>query len=92
MLHEIHPQHPFQTDRRAAVAFLRIVRLDHAAQIRPWNHPLHRLQERIALGRPAVLLVLGVLIIGHREGLLLHVIDNAESASSVDLISVALVS
>ena len=32
MLHEVHAQHALQTDRRAPVAGLRVVRLDHRAQ------------------------------------------------------------
>src|SRR5207245_10463401 len=56
----------------------------------PGDDLRHRSQERITLRRPAVALVLGVLISGHRQGLLLHVKDDACGMPAVDLISVAL--
>ncbi|MBK7514806.1 MAG: M23 family metallopeptidase [Betaproteobacteria bacterium] len=51
---------------------------------------LHRREEHVASGRPAVLFVLRVLISSHGKGLLLHVGVNAWSVLAVDLISVAL--
>ena len=41
MLQEIDAQHPLDPDRRAAIARLRIERLDQPAQRRPRNHALH---------------------------------------------------
>jgi hypothetical protein len=72
VLHEVHPQHALQPDRRAAVAGLGVVRLDHLAQRLPRDDLVHRGQEHIALGRSAVLLEPGALIGGCGKGLLLH--------------------
>jgi hypothetical protein len=67
------------------------VRLDHAAQLGPGHDLLHRGKEQIAPGRAAILLVLGVLIGGQREGLLPHAPINAYGVPcGADLISVAL--
>ena len=41
LLQKIDAQHPLDPDRRAAIAGLRIDRLDQPAQRRPRNHPLH---------------------------------------------------
>jgi hypothetical protein len=72
VLHEVHPQHALQPDGRAAVAGLRLVRLDHAAKRVRRHHALHRGQEHVAPRRLAVLFVRRVLVGGHGEGLLLH--------------------
>jgi hypothetical protein len=41
VLQEIKAQHPLDPDRRAAIAWLRIKRLDQLAQRRPRHYPLH---------------------------------------------------
>ncbi len=45
VLQEVHPQHPLQPDRRAAVAGLGVERLDQRAQFAPRHHLLHLGQE-----------------------------------------------
>ncbi len=90
VLHEVHPQHALQPHRGTTVARLRVVRLDHPAQLTPRHDLLHRRQERISPRRPAVLFVLRVLIDAYCQGLLLHVEDDACSMPAGDLISIAL--
>ena len=46
VLQEIDAQHPLDPDRRAAIARLRIERLDQCAQRRPRHNPLHFCQKR----------------------------------------------
>src|SRR6478735_9394773 len=46
LLQEINTQHPLDPDRRAAIARLRIERLDQRAQRRPRHHPLHLGKKR----------------------------------------------
>src|SRR5215472_7205209 len=46
VLHEIDAQHPLDPDRRAAIARLRIDRLDQPAQRRPRHNPLRLGQKR----------------------------------------------
>ena len=88
--HEVHARHALQTDRRAALAVLRDVRLDNAAQLRPRNNLLHRRQDGFAPDRLAVPLVLRDVRGGHGEGLLLHAGINAGGVQEGDLINVAL--
>jgi len=54
VLQEIDAQHPLDPDRRAAIARLRIERLDQRAQRRPRHYALHlgekcRLPRRLAV-------------------------------------------
>jgi hypothetical protein len=72
VLHQIHPKHALQAHRRATVARLWVVRLDHLAQRGPRHDLLHRRQEGVAPGRAAVQLILRVVVGGHGKGLLLH--------------------
>jgi len=67
------------------------VRLNHRAKRGPRDDLLHRRQEHIALGWPAVLFVLRVLVGGHGQGQLLHAMVNAPDLLADDLISVSLV-
>jgi len=62
VLHEIHPQHPFQSHRGAALAGLGIVRCDHRAQGRPRHQRLHPRQEHIAPGRATMLFKAALLV------------------------------
>lgn len=68
---------------------LRIVRLDHAAQLRPRDDLLHSGQERIGIGRAPVLPKHSAFISGYRKGLELHVLPKANGPDSVNLFSVA---
>ena len=77
-------------NRRAAVAGLRVVRLERAAQLGRGHDLLHRRQERVAPRRLAVPLELRVMICGHGEHLLLHDSFNADTREPVSLMSVAL--
>ena len=45
LLEKVNPQHPFQPDRRTAVAGLRIMWLDQRHQLRPRHHTLHLREE-----------------------------------------------
>ncbi|MGF6504234.1 hypothetical protein OKW26_000037 [Paraburkholderia sp. 32] len=83
MLHEVDPQHALQTDRLAAIAALRIMRLDHRAQLRPWHDRVHRVEKLVAPRAFAVRLETRSLIGCHRQRLLLHPV----SPSSFDPIS-----
>ena len=53
LLQEIEAQHPLDPDRRAAIAGLGIVGLDHRAQRRPRHHARHLGQKRRPPGRPS---------------------------------------
>src|SRR5262245_41744253 len=46
LLQKIDAQHPLDPDRRAAIARLRIERLDQRAQRRPWHHAFHLFEKR----------------------------------------------
>ena len=49
VLHEVHPQHALQAHGRSAVAGLRVVRLDHATQLRVCRARLREFTSRRSL-------------------------------------------
>jgi hypothetical protein len=57
---------------------------------RTWEWRLYGREKHVALDRPAVLLIVGVVIGVHGQALLLHVGINACGGNALDLISVAL--
>jgi len=92
------PQHALQTNRRAAIAALRVMWLDHCTQFSPRHDRIHGVEKLIAPRPFAVCLETSTLIGCHRQRLLLHPVllslstpsYNARISSAVDLISIAL--
>ena len=72
VLHEVNPQHAFQTNRRTAIAAFRIMRLDDRAQFGPRHDRVHRVEKLVAPRAFAVSLETRTLIGCHRQCLLLH--------------------
>jgi hypothetical protein len=72
VLQQVNAQHAFQTERRASIASLRVVRLDHRAQRCPRNDGIHRIEKVLALGASAKPLESRTLVGCHRKRLLLH--------------------
>jgi hypothetical protein len=55
VLHEVHAQHSRQSHRRATIARLGVMRLDHCEQCLPRHDFVHRRQKHILLYRTTVL-------------------------------------
>jgi hypothetical protein len=91
VLHEVHAQHALQPNRRAAVAGLGVLRLDHLAQLGPGHDLLHGGEELVAPRRAPVALEALGLIGGHGKGLLLHGEITRDTLVLLTLFSVALV-
>jgi len=72
VLDEVNPRHALSPDRRATVAALRIVRLDHCAQRRPWHDLVNHVEKLVAPRTLASCLESRSVIGCHRECLLLH--------------------
>jgi hypothetical protein len=67
VLDEVDAQHALQTDGRAPVAGLGVVRFDDFAQCRPRHDGIHGLKELVSPCGLAVVLVSRALIGGHRQ-------------------------
>jgi hypothetical protein len=95
VLDEVDAQHPLEINRQAVVAALRVMRLDHFAQLSPRRNYVRRAEQRIAPRPFAACLETRTLIGCHYRPLLLHPvlsslstpIYNVRSSSSVGLVT-----
>lgn len=86
LLHEIHAQHPLQSDRRTpALAALRIMRFDHFHQPCPRNHLLHLRQENLASCALPLLVILGLCKTGLGRSRRIHGVSVSRDGIDVTL-------
>src|SRR5712692_8621129 len=72
VLDEVNTQHTLQSNRRAAISSLRVVRFYYGTQINPWHDAVHSVQKFVASCWPAVLFKSRSLIRRHCQSLLFH--------------------